>query len=67
MRRLIKAGRRGMKLNDLYRSLGSPITSRSLKIAVNGLIERGEVERKEQRTGFPGRPATVLIATRRHG
>jgi len=63
IRRLTAAGRGGMKQHDLYYSLGSPVTRRSMTIALNALVQKGIVDSRKEYTGYPGRPAVVWYVT----
>lgn len=65
IRRLRAAGKEGIKQYDLYSSLGSPITKRSLLIALNALTQQGFVESHREYTGYRGRPPLVWYATRK--
>lgn len=58
-RRLAAAGPGGMTRSDLYNSLGSPLTKRSLDIALNALRQRGIAKARRVETGRPGRPSEV--------
>ena len=62
MRRLVKAGPRGLTRSGLSRSLSSPLTKKSLDIALNALRKRSLAEARRVETGLRGRPSEVWWA-----
>ena len=62
MRRLKEAGPEGMSRSELYRSLSSPITRRSLDIALTALRTQGRAQARRVETGRRGRPSEVWWA-----
>lgn len=65
MRRLKKVGPNGMTRTELYRSLSHPITATIMDMALNTLLELGEVKVRRIETGKRGRPSEVWWATGR--
>ena len=61
VRRAIKSNRGKISRSDLVRKVGYRIKTKDLNDIIENMVESGELAKKEEKTGGPGRPPVSYI------